>query len=258
MQSFSKKSKLLIIFVLVALICVVIYRKFVNRPNKKNKLKFNNSITNFSASLSKFGDRATEANKFFIKFTYTNPNPFTVVTPEGGTSADVPGYPIFYLLDYKDANGNLITGAPTDTSSIPVHPPVADLINQKYLATNPRSTSPSGASQKFTPEVPNISTNYQTAGATVTGYIDKENESSDTNVSAFRLTGFQPAQGQQYYFGIALQWSQTLSGWGNYQLQHVYSDFTYVVLTAQDPSAPGTLTNFSNSNTIISYNNIYS
>ena len=257
MQSFSKNSKLLIIFVLVALICLVIYRKFVNTPNKKNKLKFNNSITNFSASLSKFGAPATQANKYFIKFTYTNPNPFSVVTPEGSTSADVPGYPIFYLLDYKDASGNLITGAYADIANIPAHPSADTLIAQTYLANDPNSLDSTGAPRKFTPEVPNI-INYQTAGATVTGYIDQENDSSDANVSAYRLTGFQPTQGQQYYFGIALQWSQTLSGWGNYQLRHVYSDFTYITLTAQDPASPGTLTNFSNTTSIISYNNIYS
>lgn len=247
MQSFSKNSKLLIIFVLVALICVVIYRKFVNTPNKKNKLKFNNSITNFSASLSKFGAAATQANRFFIKFTYTNPTSFSNITLEDGT-ADVPGYPIFYLLDKPNSN----------TPQPAAHPSPTDLLNQTYLADNPNSIAPTGASQKFTPEVPNISTSYQTAGATVTGYIDQENDNSDTNVSTYRLTGFQPVQGQQYYFGIALQWSQTLSGWGNYQLQHVYSDFTYVTLTAQDPASPGDLTGFSDATSSISYNNIYS
>ena len=202
MRSISKHSKhskwLLILIVLVGIILLII---------AKNTSRLNTNTSKF-----------TKENGIILEklqaslFTAGNGNPYIIVSfnylPLGTSAINTP---IFYLLDYADVQAGQIDASGNPITDAYKHPDASTLIRQKYLATD-----------NGTPVAPILSGLTQ-EGLATKGYINKD----DNRLNA----SFNRTPKKQYYLGLAHQ-TETLSGWGNDQLQFVYSDFKYAVLTA--------------------------
>ena len=256
MFSLSKNSKLLIIFVLVALICVVIYYKYMDIPKQiKKKTNFSRNITNLQASMSRLAavNRAGQS-KFFIKFTYTNPSSFG--KKFDGTTDATAGFPIFYLLDYYvDKNATPLVPI-TNPNNNKQHPDVTTLLGQTYLKKDPadsRAYPPviqrGSTSDQNGTYYTKLSDTYATASINVSGSINENSGGSENNkiylldIDTFTSKDNIIKSGDKFWFGIAIQSSEP-AGWGDPdRLPKVYGNFTYVELTAQDPSPPGIISN---------------
>ena len=216
MHAVLKWSLLIIFFIIIVVSTVLVYRSI-------RKFKLKNNPIKFKASL--FGITDDYGSKFYIVLSYKNPDLFE---PSGTTVLK----PLFYLLDL---NSTQIKNPTPD-----------ELINQYYLNVDSNGN-------KIAPIIDLIGTNYNEPGALVVGTIDKP------SIGEIKLlldpNKFKPIQGQQYRLGIAIQ-KNIISATGNQLLPNVYSDFTYVVITAKDPDQPPPVENLSSTN--ISYNNIYS
>ena len=258
MFSLSKNSKLLIIFVLVALICVVIYYKYLNIPKQiKKKTNFSRNITNLQASMSRLAAvDHTGDSKFYIKFTYTNPGSFG--KKNDGTTDATAGFPIFYLLKYTDVPANQIdTATCNPITDAYKHPNVTTLLGQTYLKKDSdgdsyapmirRGTGTSDANMQADAYYTTLSGNYATENSAVSGSINYDNGGSINNkiylLDINEFTSSKITSGTEFWFGIAIQ-SSELAGWGDPdRLRNVYGNFKYVKITALDPTAPGIISN---------------
>ena len=253
-SKYSKYSKWLILIIIIILLGMLVLNTKNNLTSLVPSLSNFSTVENLQASISRF---ANSGPKFYIKFTYTNPSSF------GGGSA---GYPIFYLLDFKDSLGNNIS----DPNINKQKPSVIELLAQKYLnkdSNDNRAYAPviqrgTGTSDANDQYYTTLSSNYVTASsANVSGSIN-ENASGSINTKIYLLdiTKFNNtniASGTKFWFGIGLQINQP-AGWStDDRLPNVYGNFMYVVLTAQDPPGPdpvGIISIGDNSDQLLKYN----
>ena len=234
--SFPKWLILIIIVILLGMLL----------STKNNLMDLVPSLSNFStienleASMSRYTNTDHSGqSKFYIKFTYTNPSSF---------GAAFAGYPIFYLLDFKDNNNDI-----PDPNGNKKHPPTSELMTQKYLTkVNGTAIAPPVIQGGSTSDVESeyytsLNDDYNKRSSTVTGSINEDNIiSSGTkkyllDITTFNNTNIQ--SGDKFWFGIALQ-STALSSWGTDDLPYVYGNFNYTILTAKDPDGPDSINNF--------------
>ena len=227
-SKYSKYLKWLILIIIVILLGMLVLNTKNNLTSLVPSSSNFSTIENLQASMSRFTNTDHSGqSKFFIKFSYTTPSTITTETA---------GFPIFYLLNFKDNSGNDIT----NPNNNKLHPDVNELLAQYYL-TQPyapvirRSSNSDEHDQFYT----KLGSNYNTPSNTVSGSINEDGGGSENNkiylldITKFNNTNIR--SGDKFWFGLALQGTVTRAWDTNNLLPYVYGNFKYVQIIAADP-----------------------